>query len=130
MSNDRFELPLSINNQKFYYNPDRIDRRKEMLEKFIEGMYYMNSPKFAHKVLFTHELQANNTIEGLTNKDPRKGPNQLLMVFLSFLRSFELVPFLNVSISELKFLTCPTCKQCCTVRHSRNTCIIVSCSLN
>ena len=64
MSNDRFELPLSINNQKFYYNPDRIGRRKEMLEKFSEGMYYMNSPKFAHKVLFTHELQANNTIEG------------------------------------------------------------------
>ncbi len=63
MSNDRFELPLSINNQKFYLKPDEIARRKEMLEEFLESMYYMNSPKFAQKILFTHELQANNTIE-------------------------------------------------------------------
>lgn len=57
-------LPLPFGTSELYFYQDGLTQVKTELEEFIYGMDYMNSLKFLKNVLFTHELQANNCIEG------------------------------------------------------------------
>ena len=64
MSKEHTALPLSFGRDQLYVVRDDLNRSRNELEEFISGMYYMNSRKFSRNVLFTHEVQANNVIEG------------------------------------------------------------------
>ena len=64
MSKEHTSLPLPFGNSELYVVRDDLVRLRDELEEFLSGMWYMNSPKFSRDVLFTHEVQANNVIEG------------------------------------------------------------------
>ena len=51
--------------KKFWVDFDSLDNLKRELEDFLEDENYMNTELFAKKVLFTQELKANNSIEGI-----------------------------------------------------------------
>lgn len=57
-------LPLVVDDQQLYLIEEDLKRRREEMDDFLEGLDYMNSRKFSQDVLFSHELQANNVIEG------------------------------------------------------------------
>lgn len=57
-------LPLTANNGKLYLVEDKLKRRIEELELFLQDNTYMNSKEFSKNVLFSHEIKANNNIEG------------------------------------------------------------------
>lgn len=57
-------LGISMEKLNLFVIPDDIKRRKEELNEFLSGNAYMNSRIFAQNVLFSHEIQANNMIEG------------------------------------------------------------------
>lgn len=38
---------------------------KEETEEFLKGEEFLNSHEFARKVMLTHEIKANNTLEGI-----------------------------------------------------------------
>lgn len=57
-------LPLPIDNGHIYLIDDDLLAQKEELEKFLDGLNYMNSKDFSKKVLFGQEIKSNNTIEG------------------------------------------------------------------
>ena len=59
----QFDLPLE-NGRKFYLREGRLVELKDELDEFLDGQENMNNPVFAKKVLFSHELQSNNQIEG------------------------------------------------------------------
>lgn len=48
----------------FYYCDEQLNSLVEELEEFLEYDNKMNSLDFAKRVMFSHELQANNLIEG------------------------------------------------------------------
>lgn len=50
----------------FIYNSVLFDIIKE-LESFLEEASFMNSKTFSKSVMFTHEIKANNTIEGIND---------------------------------------------------------------
>lgn len=50
----------------FVRNSILLDLIKE-LESFLEEASFMNSKTFSKKVMFTHEIKANNTIEGIND---------------------------------------------------------------
>lgn len=50
----------------FIRNSILLDLIKE-LESFLEQASFMNSKTFSKKVMFTHEIKANNTIEGIND---------------------------------------------------------------
>lgn len=50
----------------FIRNSVLLDLIKE-LESFLEQASFMNSKTFSKKVMFTHEIKANNTIEGIND---------------------------------------------------------------
>lgn len=58
-----YKLPLSIDGTSLYIIRDRLEERKEELEKFLQDNKYMNSEEFSRNVLFSQEIKANNTIE-------------------------------------------------------------------
>ena len=58
------ELPLLVDDQKLYLIEDDLKRRREEMDDFLQGLDYMNSRQFSQDVLFSHEVQANNLIEG------------------------------------------------------------------
>lgn len=58
------KLPLLVDDIPLYVIDSDIGPLKEELESFLDGMTYMNSRKFSRDVLFSHEIQANNVIEG------------------------------------------------------------------
>jgi Fic family protein len=64
MTKEHTSLPLPFGSSELYVVRDDLEKYREELEEFISGMYYMNSRKFSRDVLFTHEVQANNVIEG------------------------------------------------------------------
>ena len=60
-------LDLPINNRKLFIDYDRFAIIQEELESFLseEGIFFTKD--FAKKVMFSHELKANNTVEGITD---------------------------------------------------------------
>ena len=57
-------LPLLVDDQQLYLIEEDLKSRREEMDDFLEGLDYMNSRQFSHDVLFSHEVQANNVIEG------------------------------------------------------------------
>ena len=57
------DLPLEDGN-KFCYQPKRLETKVQELEYFIDDCSSMNDLHFAKKMMFSHELQANNQVEG------------------------------------------------------------------
>ena len=57
-------LPLSIDKGKLYLINDKLKKRVEELELFLQDNKYMNSKEFSKNVLFSQEIKNNNTIEG------------------------------------------------------------------
>lgn len=57
------DLPLE-NGRKFYYKADLLDPLKAELDSFLEWDQSMDSLEFAKKMMFSHELKANNQVEG------------------------------------------------------------------
>lgn len=57
------DLPLE-NGQKFFLKLDYLKELKEELETFLSDNQGMNNLDFAKKVVFSHELQSNNQVEG------------------------------------------------------------------
>lgn len=60
----RIILPLNIDERNLIYNDDILKPIMEELEHYISDIKYINTPKFSKDVLFSHELQANNSVEG------------------------------------------------------------------
>ena len=58
------ELPLLVDDQHLYLIEEDLRQRREEMDDFLQGLDYMNSRDFSHDVLFSHEVQANNLIEG------------------------------------------------------------------
>ena len=58
------ELPLLVDDQNLYLIEEDLRQRREEMDDFLQGLDYMNSRDFSHDVLFSHEVQANNLIEG------------------------------------------------------------------
>ena len=58
------ELPLLVDDKNLYLIEEDLKRRSEEMDDFLQGLDYMNSKDFSHDVLFSHEVQANNLIEG------------------------------------------------------------------
>ena len=50
---------------------------KEETEEFLKGEEFLNSHEFARKVMLTHEIKANNTLEGIRRKT-KKTNHQLI----------------------------------------------------
>ena len=57
------DLPLE-DGTKFCYQPKRLQSKINELDEFICDCSYMDNLVFAKKMLFSHELQANNQVEG------------------------------------------------------------------
>ena len=57
------DLPLE-NGQKFFLKPDYLKELRDELELFLSDNESMNNLDFTKKVLFSHELQSNNQVEG------------------------------------------------------------------
>lgn len=66
--NRREVLPLkTASGRLFTINRDFLSDITRELETFLDGQDYMNSELFSQKVMFTHEIKANNTIEGINH---------------------------------------------------------------
>ena len=64
MNYTHLNLPLTTNNGKLYLVEDKLQKKIEELELFLQDNKYMNSKEFSKNVLFSHEIKANNNIEG------------------------------------------------------------------
>ena len=64
MENTRRPLPLIIDGRALVVIDDILKEMQEELDEFIEFAKYTHSIKFSKDVLFSHEIQANNFIEG------------------------------------------------------------------
>ena len=62
---------LSIKNKNghfFTLDKRHLDEFRRELEEFINIDEYFNSELFAKKVMFTHEVKANNNVEGIKDE--------------------------------------------------------------
>lgn len=57
------ELPKE-NGPRFYYRDEALQKVKEELQSFLEWDKSMNNITFARKMMYSHELKANNQVEG------------------------------------------------------------------
>ena len=57
------ELPKE-NGPRFYYRNEALQKVKEELQSFLEWDKSMNNITFARKMMYSHELKANNQVEG------------------------------------------------------------------
>ena len=57
-------LPLSINDRLLVVKDDSLRERIEEIDEFIRFATYTNDISFSKDVLFSHEIHANNYIEG------------------------------------------------------------------
>ena len=64
MNNKHLKLPLATDRGNLYFVAEKLQRRIEELELFLQDNKYMNSKEFSKNVLFSHEIKANNNIEG------------------------------------------------------------------
>lgn len=62
----RTALPLE-NGAKFYYNQVYLHKIKEEIEAFLEWDKSMDNLDYARKMMFSHELKANNQVEGYSD---------------------------------------------------------------
>ena len=61
-------LPLKTDTGRlFTINREYLSDLVRELETFLEGEEFMNNKTFSKKVLFTHEIKANNTVEGIND---------------------------------------------------------------
>lgn len=57
-------LPLDMEGRNLIYNDELLKPIMEDLECYISDIKYINNLTFSKDVLFSHELQANNSVEG------------------------------------------------------------------
>ena len=57
------ELPKE-NGPRFYYRDEALQKVKKELQSFLEWDKSMNNITFARKMMYSHELKANNQVEG------------------------------------------------------------------
>ena len=56
-------LPLkTASGRLFRYNREYLDSLVRELEEFLEQEEFMKTRSFSRKVMFNHELKANNTV--------------------------------------------------------------------
>ena len=69
MLNTRMDrLPLkTLSGRLFTINRDYLTDLIKELESFLEGEEFLNNRTFSKKVMFTHEIKANNTVEGIND---------------------------------------------------------------
>ena len=61
-------LPLKTETGRlFTINREFLADLVEELESFLQNEDFMNNRTFSKKVLFTHEIKANNTVEGIND---------------------------------------------------------------
>ncbi|MBE6155678.1 MAG: Fic family protein [Firmicutes bacterium] len=61
-------LPLEfIDGHRLKIREDRFAQTKEELELFLEGQRHLHTKAFAKDVMFSHEIKANNLVEGYTD---------------------------------------------------------------
>lgn len=66
--NRREVLPLKTESGRlFTINKEFLSDIVRELEEFLEGQDFMNNKTFSKKVMFTHEIKANNTVEGIND---------------------------------------------------------------
>ena len=66
--NRREVLPLKTSTVRlFTINREFLSDIVRELESFLEGQDFMNNKTFSKKVMFTHEIKANNTVEGIND---------------------------------------------------------------
>ncbi|MGN1370838.1 MAG: Fic family protein [Candidatus Coprovivens sp.] len=66
--NRREALPLKTSSGRlFTINREFLSDIVRELETFLEGQDFMNNKTFSKKVMFTHEIKANNTVEGIND---------------------------------------------------------------
>ena len=65
MTGRREVLPLKTDTGRLF----TINREylSDLVREFLEGEDFMNNKTFSKKVLFTHEIKANNTVEGIND---------------------------------------------------------------
>lgn len=67
-SGTRIVLPFkTIDNRRFVIYANVLNELVKELELFLEQASFMDSKTFSKKVMFTHEIKANNTIEGIND---------------------------------------------------------------
>ena len=52
------------NGPRFYYREEALQKVKEELQSFLEWDKSMDNITFARKMMYSHELKANNQVEG------------------------------------------------------------------
>ena len=68
MNGRREVLPLKTDSGRlFTINREYLSDLVRELETFLDGEDFMNNRTFSKKVLFTHEIKANNTVEGIND---------------------------------------------------------------
>ena len=68
MTGRREVLPLKTDTGRlFTINREYLNDLIRELESFLDGEDFMNNRTFSKKVLFTHEIKANNTVEGIND---------------------------------------------------------------
>ncbi len=66
--NRREVLPLKTTTGRlFTINREYLEDIVRELESFLEGQDFMDNKTFSKKVMFTHEIKANNTVEGIND---------------------------------------------------------------
>ena len=66
--NRREVLPLKTESGRlFTINREFLSDIVRELETFLDGQDFMNNKTFSKKVMFTHEIKANNTVEGIND---------------------------------------------------------------
>lgn len=61
-------LPLkTVSGRLFRYTKDYLEGLIKELESFLEQQEFMNNRTFSKKVMFSHEIKANNTVEGIND---------------------------------------------------------------
>lgn len=64
----REPLPLKTwTGRLFTFNREYLGDLVKELEEFLQGEDFMNNKTFSKKVMFTHEIKANNTVEGIND---------------------------------------------------------------
>ena len=64
----REHLPLKTTTGRlFTMSSSQLQPLKDELEVFLSGEQQLNSRLFSKRVMFTHELKANNTVEGIND---------------------------------------------------------------
>lgn len=64
MQNKTFLNLFNENNERFFYREEALKNSKTELEEFLKWDTNMNNLEFAKKMMYSHELKANNQVEG------------------------------------------------------------------